>query len=328
MKKRKTQLQKIELTTKQKRQVKKDRQEIADILSGKDNRLLIIVGPCSAWPENAVLEYGKRLAEFQDELKRELKLVMRVYTQKPRTNIGWKGMLFEPNPCSESSLKKGIKVVQNMQKKLLDMGLAIADEALFLAPTLYFEDALSYVAIGARSTEDQEHRLFASTRNYPVGVKNPTSGDLEIAINSVLAGQYAGNFYADGYEYISDGNESTHLILRGGKKPNYKERDILQALSFLEENKIQPAIIIDTNHANSKKDYKKQIQIAKYVMKVCDKNSKIKRAFKGFMIESFIKEGSQSITCGQIDEGGLSITDPCLGWSDTEELLRWVADRV
>ncbi len=325
MKAKKIKLEKAKLNTKRKKLIKKHRVEISEILSGKDNRLLLIIGPCSAWPKKATIEYAKRLADLSCALQDKIKFVMRVYIQKPRTALGWKGMLFEPDPCKKFNLKKGIKEAQEMMQKITDLDLAIADEALFIAPSLYLEDYYAYAAIGARSSEDQEHRAFAATRPYPVGMKNPSSGDLEIASNSVLAARSNAYFYAEGTIFQSDGNKDAHLILRGGKKPNYKEKDILQAIEKLKEKNIEPSLIIDTNHSNSKKNYLKQIDIVKYVLKVVKKNKVVQQAFKGFMIESFLKDGNQPVNCqSKMDMGGLSITDPSLGWEKTEKLIKYI----
>ncbi len=324
MKVRKLKLEKANLSKKEKKTVKKHRQEIKDILSGKDNRFLIIIGPCSAWPEKAVLDYAKKLRTLQNELG-NLKLVLRVYTQKPRTNLGWKGLAMQPDPCKAENIKQGVKRAQNLMRKLIELNLALADEALFLPITHYYEDFLSYLALGARSSEDQEHRSYGATRDFAVCVKNPSSGDEQVAINSLLATRAPASFYLEGELKSSDGNKASHLVLRGGKKPNYKEKDILKHIDLAEKSSIQDlSVIIDTNHANSQKNYLKQIDIARYIAHLRKKNTKIKNAVKGLMIESFLKDGSQKINCQNLDLGGLSITDPSLGWDKTEELLRFL----
>ncbi len=325
---RKVSLKKPVLSAQEKNIVKKHRQEIKDILSGKDRRFLVVVGPCSAWPEKATFEYAKRLRVLQDELE-NLKLVMRVYTQKPRTNLGWKGLALQADPCKAENIKQGVSRVQNLMRKIVALDLAIADEALFLPVTHYYEDFLSYAALGARSSEDQEHRNYGATRSFAVGVKNPSSGDEQVAINSLLATKAPASFYLEGELASSEGNDASHLVLRGGKKPNYKEKDILKHIEMAEKAGIKDlSIIVDTNHANSQKDYLKQIDIARYVMRLRLKNPKIKKAVKGLMIESFIKDGSQKINCGKMDLDGLSITDPSLGWDKTKDLLRQINNKI
>ncbi len=325
---RKVSLKKPALSVQEKKTIKKHRQEIKDILKGKDKRFLIVIGPCSAWPEKATVEYAKRLKALQDELE-NLKLVMRVYTQKPRTNLGWKGLALQPDPCKPENIKQGVSRVQKLMRSLLAFELALADEALFLPITHYYEDFLSYVALGARSSEDQEHRNYGATRDVAVGVKNPSSGDEYVAVNSLLATKSPSSFYLEGELAVSEGNEASHLILRGGKKPNYKEKDILKHIDLAENAGVKDlSIIVDTNHANSQKDYLKQIDIAKYIIRLRLKNQKIKSAVKGLMIESFLKDGSQKIDCANMDLGGLSITDPSLGWERTEELLTLLNQHV
>ena len=320
---RKVSLSKPVLSAQEKNIVKKHRDEIKSILTGKDDRFLLIVGPCSAWPEKATFEYAKRLKALQNELE-NLKLVMRVYTQKPRTNLGWKGLAVQPDPCKDEDIKKGVKEVQKLMQKIVALDLAIADEALFLPITHYYEDFLSYVALGARSSEDQEHRNYGATRNFAVGVKNPSSGDEQVAINSVLATRASATFYLEREYTKSDGNSFSHLILRGGRKPNYKEKDIKSHLYFAEKAGIKDlSIIIDTNHANSRKDHKKQIDIAKYVLKLKKKDESLNKHIRGLMIESFIKDGRQDINCKwKMDQEGLSITDHSLSWEDTEKLIQ------
>ncbi len=318
------------LSVQDKKIIKKHRKEIAEILSGNDERFLVIIGPCSAWPEKALLEYARRLSFLQEELKGRIKIVMRVYTQKPRTNLGWKGILFEPNPCKAPNFNLGLKKAQSLMQEISKMGLAIADEALFLNASEKLLPYLAYLAIGARSSEDQEHRNFASWIDVPVGMKNPSSGDLSVAANSVLAAQSESfHISCSGFKK-SSGNKHAHLILRGGKRPNYFKKDILEAIKKLEELRLaNPAIIIDTNHANSGKNHLKQISIAKYIIKTRNEDKKIKKAVKGLMIESFLKDGNQKINCsGKMDLEGLSITDPSLGWEKTEELLKWIHDNL
>lgn len=320
---KKMSLKKSVPSNKEKQFVRRHRDEIKDILSGVDDRLLLIVGPCSAWPTKAVLDYAERLVSLQDYVKNKIKFVLRVYTQKPRTNLGWKGLAMQPDPCKDEDIRRGVKEAQKLMQKIVSFDLAIADEALFLPITHYYEDYLSYVALGARSSEDQEHRSYGATRDFAVGVKNPSSGDEQVAINSVLATRAPASFYLEGEYTKSAGNAFSHLILRGGKKPNYKEKSVREHLDLATKAGIKDlSVIIDTNHANSQKDHKKQIDIAKYVLKLKKKDESLNKHIKGLMIESFIKDGRQDINCnGPMDKEGLSITDPSLSWQDTEELI-------
>ncbi len=325
LKQRKTVLQKPKLSAASKRQISKHRKEVQSILSGKDKRFLVIIGPCSAWSYDATVKYAKKLAELQANLQDKIKLVMRVYTQKPRTTKGWRGILSEPDPCGKPNIKLGVKKAQQLMQEVTQTGLAIADEALFVPATVYLEDYFSFAAIGARSAEDQEHRSFAATRPYAVGIKNPTSGDIKLAVNALVSASSSNSFYAEGVEYISSGNSFAHLILRGGKKPNYKAKDIKLALSEMQKVGLDNTkVIIDCNHANSNKNYLKQIDIAKYVVKLKNKDKELGRAIAGLMIESFLEDGNQAINCKKGMKEGLSITDASLGWSKTEELLMWI----
>lgn len=315
--------------------IEKHKLEIADILSGKDSRLLIVVGPCSAWPYDAVLDYAKRLVKLNDELKDAVKIVMRVYIQKPRTVKGWTGPVNQPDPLSPPDIEKGIKYARSLMVKVVEMGLPIADEALFTHNARGFLELLSWVAIGARSSEDQEHRVFASSIDCPVGMKNPTHGSLKVGVNGVIAAQHPHTAVFDGYEVETSGNPYVHLVLRGGGgRPNYSIDDIKQAVTYLLEGKVtNPGLIIDVSHDNcivdGKKDHKLQSDIILQVLENLEQNPKLKGYVKGFMLESFIKDGRQDAeTASPIDLGGLSITDPCLGWESTEALLKKVADHV
>lgn len=313
--------------------IDKHRHEIFNILSGKDNRLLIIVGPCSAWPESAVLEYSERLKILNEKVKDKLKLVMRTYIQKPRTIKGWTGPINQPNPLASPNISEGIRYARNLMVKINEMGLPIADEALFTHNAQGFLELLSWVAIGARSSEDPEHRIFASAIDCPVGMKNPTHGSLKIGINSVVAAQHSHVAVFDGYEVETTGNPYAHLVLRGSNgQPNYSVADLEDALAYFAQHEVSnPAIMIDASHdnclVNGRKDYTMQGHVVFKVMDSIKDRSELKKLVKGFMLESFIKGGNQNVE-GQasIDMGGLSITDPCLSFGQTEEVLLKLAD--
>ncbi len=330
MSKRKSKTEKANIQSNLKTKIKKHRKEVADIISGKSNRFLLVIGPCSAWPEKATFEYAKRLTALQEKVKDKIKIVIRVYTQKPRTNLGWKGLALQKDPCKNPNIKASVAAAQKLMQKISELDLAIADEALFLPITHYYEDFLSYVALGARSSEDQEHRSYGATLDFAVGVKNPSSGDLEVAANSVLATRSENIFYLEGEYRLSAGNSYAHLVLRGGKKPNYFEKDLLQAKALLLERGVgNPAAIVDCNHANSGKDHLKQIKIVKYIIKKKKENKEIGDFVRGLMIESFLKDGNQKISCdSKMDLDGLSITDPSLGWGKSEELVKWIYENL
>jgi 3-deoxy-7-phosphoheptulonate synthase len=315
--------------------IERHRQEIKDILNGTDNRLLIIVGPCSAWPEDAVLEYARRLVELNDKVSHSLKLVMRVYIQKPRTIKGWTGPVNQPNPLAPPDIAAGIKYARNLMVKVIEMGLPIADEALFTHNARGFLELLSWVAIGARSSEDQEHRIFASSIDCPVGMKNPTHGSLKVGVNGVIAAQHSHVAVLDGYEVKTDGNPYVHIVLRGSNnEPNYSVEHIAEVKKHLDAAPIKnPAIMIDVSHdnclINGKKDHNQQAHIISHVIDSIKDKPELKGLVKGFMLESFLKPGNQNVeTVDKIDLDGLSITDPCLGWEQTEELLLQIAKKV
>ncbi len=308
-------------------QVKQDREDISNILAGKDDRLLLIVGPCSAWPNDAVIEYFKQLKPIADKVADKIKIVGRTYIQKPRTTVGWTGPLNQPDPAGESDLEAGILYCRKMMIEVMEMGFALADEALFTHNDGYFVDLLSWVAIGARSSEDQEHRVFASMIPHPVGLKNPTSGNMQIAVNSVISAQHPHTFVLHRNQIKTSGNPLAHLILRGGSgKPNYSPQKIEKALTLLEESKIQnPAIIVDASHENSidietgKKDPLLQAQVIFDTLEVAKTNSAVAKGVKGFMVESFIEDGGQKF--GGDLKFGCSITDPCLGIEKTNKMI-------
>jgi 3-deoxy-7-phosphoheptulonate synthase len=310
--------------------IAKDSEEVKNILSGKDKRLLVIIGPCSAWPKEAVLEYAVKLKALELKVRDNLKIIMRTYIQKPRTAKGWTGPVNQPDLNSSPDIEAGIRYCREMMVQIIELGLPIADEALFTHGARGFLELLSWVAIGARSTEDQEHRIFASAVDCAVGMKNPTSGSIEIGVNSLIAAQHPHIAVFDGTEVETHGNTFAHLVLRGGERgPNYSIAHIKEAQAHMQKQRIKnPAIIIDASHDNSKingeKSYRKQIQVVREVMKTMQGEPELRKVVKGFMVESFIKEGSQKINSKypeNIDLGGLSLTDPCLGWKETEKLL-------
>ncbi len=315
--------------------IERHHREIEDILSGRDNRLLLIVGPCSAWPDTAVLDYASRLAALNDKIKDKIKVVMRVYIQKPRTVKGWTGPINQPNPLLEPDIEAGIWYCRKLMTQVVEMGLPIADECLFTHNARGFQELLSWVAIGARSTEDQEHRIFASSLECPVGMKNPTHGSLSIAVNSIVAAQHSHYAVFDGYEVKTSGNKYAHLVLRGSNgKTNYGIENIAEvAKLFVKNQVVNPAIIIDVSHdncvINGVKNHNAQANIVLQMIDELAANPQLKPLVKGFMLESFIKEGRQNAEGGDpIDLGGLSITDPCLSWESTEGLILAVAAKL
>jgi 3-deoxy-7-phosphoheptulonate synthase len=308
--------------------IERHRQEVKNILNGTDKRLLIIVGPCSAWPSDAVLEYARRLNELNDKVKDNLKLVMRLYIQKPRTIKGWTGPVNQPDPLLPPDIALGIKYARNLMIKVTEMGLPIADEALFTHNARGFLELLSWVAIGARSSEDQEHRIFASSIDCPVGMKNPTHGSLKIGVNGVIAAQNSHVAVLDGYEVKTDGNPYVHIVLRGSNnEPNYSVENLTEVKKYLDLAPIKnPAVMIDVSHDNclkdGKKDHNLQEKIIFDVIESIKDKPELNGLVKGFMIESFLKPGNQNVEkVDTIDLDGLSITDPCIGWEQTEDLL-------
>jgi 3-deoxy-7-phosphoheptulonate synthase len=304
--------------------IDKHRLEIEAILSGKDQRLIVVVGPCSAWPDTAVLEYAERLKKLNEKVSHALKLVMRVYIQKPRTIKGWTGPVNQPDPLSPPDIAAGALYCRKLMTQVVEMGLPIADEALFTHNARGFIELLSWVAIGARSSEDQEHRIFASGIDCPVGIKNPTHGSIKIGINGVVAAQHSHYIVLDGNEVETDGNQYAHLVLRGSNdRPNYSLADISEVAEQCKKNNVyNPAVIIDVSHdncvVNGVKDHNAQADIILEVVNNLKTNPELKTLVKGFMLESFIKPGKQNAeTANPIDLCGLSITDPCLGWDDT-----------
>jgi 3-deoxy-7-phosphoheptulonate synthase len=307
-------------------------QEIADIMTGKDDRFLLIIGPCSADNEEAVVDYMHRLARVQERVAEKIFIIPRVYTNKPRTmGTGYKGMLHQPDPEKGEDMYAGIIAIRQMHTRIArETGFTCADEMLYPENHRYLSDLLSYVAVGARSVEDQQHRLVASGIGIPAGMKNPTSGDIDVMMNSITAAQSPQTFVYRGWEVHTEGNPLAHAILRGhasksGRSlPNYHYEDLMLLIEKYKERGLEnPAAIIDTNHSNSGKHYLEQIRIAKDVLHSCSVSAEIRSLVKGLMIESYIEDGSQKIGEGVY---GKSITDPCLGWEKSERLILDLAD--
>lgn len=308
--------------------------EIKAILSGECGKFLLIIGPCSADNKTAVLDYIGRLRVIQDKVADKIVIIPRIYTNKPRTNgDGYKGMLHQPDPNENPDLLRGIIAIRDVNMcALRDYGFSCADEMLYPENHRYLSDLLSYVAVGARSVEDQQHRLTASGLDIPVGMKNPTEGDLSIMMNSITAAQHPHRFLYRGWEVQSQGNKYAHAILRGYSDlsgvmhPNYHYEDLARLFELYAKSGLEnPAVIVDTNHANSGKQYLEQIRIADDVLGSMARSGDIKRLVKGLMIESYIEDGAQKIgDCIY----GKSITDPCLGWDKTEKLICDIAERV
>ena len=314
--------------------VEQDRIEIGDILAGRAHRLICIVGPCSAWPSEAVIEYAKRLKKLSDKIKKRVKVVMRIYIQKPRTIRGWLGPVNQPNPFVVPDIALGAAYCRDMMVKVVEMGLPIADEALFTHNAKGFAELLSWMAIGARSVEDQEHRIFASGSRCPVGMKNGTSGSIEVAVNGIVAAQHKHHATLDGYQIETQGNQFAHLVLRGGESgPNYGPEHIHEAYLLFQKHKVKnPAIMIDVSHDNCRvngtKATTRQVEVMKEALALMNVSEEYRTLVKGFMMESFLKDGNQkldSMTQGTIDRSGLSITDPCVSWEATEAALKEMA---
>ena len=317
------------------REIKKARDaEIRDVFTGKSDKFLVIIGPCSADNEEAVCDYVGRLANIYDKVKDKLILIPRIYTNKPRTTgSGYKGIVHQPDPQKEVDFLAGLVAMRHMHIRAVEeTGLTAADEMLYPENWRYVSDILSYVAIGARSVEDQQHRLTVSGFDVPAGMKNPTSGDLAVMMNSIYAAQHAHSFIYRGWEVKTTGNEEAHAVLRGATNkhgnntPNYHYEDLVRVLDMYNKmDLMNPAVVIDSNHSNSDKQFKQQIRIVKEVMHNRALNPDIRKLVKGVMIESYIEEGSQKIGEGVY---GKSITDPCLGWADSERLIYDIADLV
>ena len=308
--------------------------DLAKIFKGESEKKVLLIGPCSVDSEPPVLEYAARLARLQEKVKDKLMLVMRVYTNKPRTTgDGYKGMLHQPDPTKKPDLYSGLLAIRELHTRILtDMGLSTADEMLYPTNYQYLSDLLSYVAVGARSVENQEHRLVASGMDVPVGMKNPTGGDLSVMMNSITAAQHPHVFQYRNWEIATEGNPLAHAILRGyvnrhGQSlPNYHYEDLAHLGALYDSAELKnPAVVVDCNHANSGKKYAEQPRICKEVLHACRHNEGISHLVKGFMIESYLEDG-----CQKIGEGvfGKSITDPCLGWSGSERLVLEIAELI
>ena len=317
------------------KKVKAERDALASqVIRGETDKLLVIVGPCSAHESRPVLDYVERLGRLNDKVKDRLVLVPRIYTNKPRTKgVGYKGMFTQPDPRSREDILKGILTIRKLHIDAIGAsGLSAADEMLYPENYAYMEDLLTYIAVGARSSENQMHRLVASGIDLPVGIKNPMSGSVPVLLNSIYAAQSGGQvFKYQNYQVRTTGNELAHAVLRGAVDgygndiPNFHYETVMKVIEGYSQTGLKnPAIIIDTNHSNSGKQYKQQIRIVEEVLgnRLYDKD--FKKYVKGFMIESFIEEGCQKEDVVY----GKSITDPCLGWADTERLIFDIADKV
>ena len=305
---------------------------LKNIFEGKDDRLLLLIGPCSADNEDAVLDYLCRLRKAAEKVRDKIFVVPRIYTNKPRTiGAGYKGMLHQPDPERGTDMLKGIIAIRELHMRAVkETGFTCADEMLYPENHRYLSDLLAYVAVGARSVEDQQHRLTASGLGIPVGMKNPTGGDLTVMMNSIIAAQSSHTFLYRGWEVRTEGNACAHAILRGyvdkfgSNMPTYHYEDLRRVLEIYHEREFQnPAVVVDTNHSNSGKEFMEQIRISKDVVHSCRVSGEIRRLVKGLMIESYIEDGAQKVG-GHCY--GKSITDPCLGWDKSERLIYELAE--
>ena len=309
-------------------------EEVKKAISGQSDKFLVIIGPCSADNEDSVLDYTSRLVKLQEDTRDKLILIPRIYTNKPRTTgDGYKGMLHQPDPEKRPSMADGLHAIRHLHMRvLMETGLSTADEMLYPDNVSYLDDIMSYIAVGARSVENQQHRLVSSGCHVPVGMKNPTSGDLSVMLNSVHAAQHGHEFIMRDWEVKTEGNPWTHTILRGAVSkhgqclPNYHYEDLMLLHQlYMERNLVNPACIVDANHSNSNKQYKEQIRIVKEVLHSRRHSADLNSFIKGVMIESYIEEGNQKI--GEHCYGK-SITYPCLGWEDSERLIYEIAESV
>ncbi|NLG17837.1 MAG: 3-deoxy-7-phosphoheptulonate synthase [Fibrobacter sp.] len=306
--------------------------QIRSVFENKDNRILLIIGPCSAHDENAVCDYVSRLSSLQEKVKEKIILIPRIYTNKPRTTgQGYKGMAHQPDPHKSPNIAEGIRAIRRMHiRAIAESGLTAADEMLYPDMYPYLDDVISYVAVGARSVENQSHRLTSSGFDIPVGMKNPTGGDMKVALNSIMAAQSPHVFSYNGWEVKTDGNPCAHLILRGAIDPygrtipNYHHEDLISiADEYLGRKLVNPAILIDSNHDNSGRRYKEQHRICMEVLRSRKYAPQLNTIVKGFLIESFIEEGNQK---SDANIYGKSITDPCIGWDDSVVLVNDIAE--
>lgn len=308
--------------------------ELKDILSGNSDRIALIIGPCSADREDSVIDYVNRLREVQEKVKDKIMIIPRVYTNKPRTTgAGYKGMLHQPDPDAAPDMLKGLISIRELHMRVLrETGFSAADEMLYPENYKYLDDLLAYVAVGARSVENQQHRLTSSGISVPVGMKNPTSGDISVMMNSINAAQHSHTFIYRGWEATSTGNPYAHAILRGytnkhgDSRPNYHYEDLIFLHECYEKSGlVNPGVVVDANHANSRKDPFQQGRIIKEVLQSRQWNPGVHKLVKGFMVESYIEDGNQKIGCGIY---GKSITDACLGWEKSERLIYEIAEMV
>lgn len=309
-------------------------EELKRVIEGEDQRFLAVVGPCSAHDEEAVVTYALKLARVQERLKDKIFIVPRVYTNKPRTTgDGYKGMLHQPDPDGKPNLIKGLAAIRHLHKRVIaETGLTTADEMLYPENYIFLQDLISYIAVGARSVEDQQHRFVASGIDHPVGLKNPTSGNLNVMFNSLQAVQTQHEFIYDRQEVLTSANPLAHVVLRGAVDqhrryiPNYHYEDLVHVVELYKQRDARnPFVVVDTNHDNSGKQYREQVRIVKDVLFSRSWNEDVRRYVRGFMIESFLVDGKQE------EDGkvfGQSITDPCLGWESTEKLLDYIAEKA
>ena len=315
--------------------LKEQRDEtVRNIFSGKDDRFVLIIGPCSADRQDAVLEYLHRLRKVQDQVADKIYIIPRIYTNKPRTTgDGYKGMFHQPDPHQHSDMLRGVLAIRELHlKALVETGFTCADEMLYPENYVYLNDLLNYVAIGARSVEDQAHRLASSGLDIPVGMKNPTSGDNSVMLNAIMAAQHHHTFTYRGWEVHSSGNPCAHAILRGyvnklgQTQPNYYYEDLLRLQEEYDKFQLtNHAVIVDCNHSNSGKKYLEQVRIANDVLHSCRMQPSLRKLVKGLMIESYLEDGCQKVEDGVY---GKSITDPCLGWEKTEKLILELAEQL
>ena len=312
----------------------KRRIEIEEVFTGKSSRLILVIGPCSADNEESVIDYIARLRDVQDEVKEKILIIPRIYTNKPRTTgDGYKGLLHQPDPTEKPDMYKGIIATRRLHMRAInETGFSCADEMLYPENYQYLDDLLAYVAIGARSVEDQQHRLTASGMDVPVGMKNPTSGDYAVMMNAILAAQHPHTFIYRGWEVRSEGDPFAHAILRGSTNkhgqniPNYHYEDLIRLWEFYQERELRnPAVIVDTNHSNSNKNPFEQPRIIMDVLNSAKHDERVKGLLKGFMVESYIEDGNQPVGGGIY---GKSITDPCLGWEKSKDLIYRIADAL
>ncbi|MBO5980856.1 MAG: 3-deoxy-7-phosphoheptulonate synthase [Clostridia bacterium] len=310
-------------------------EEIRKVFAGESEKFILVIGPCSADREDAVIDYIHRLRVVQDKVSDKIIIIPRIYTNKPRTTgAGYKGMLHQPDPNEKPDMLKGVVAIRQLHMRALaETGFGCADEMLYPENYRYLSDLLSYVAVGARSVENQNHRLTSSGLDIPVGMKNPTSGDLSVMMNAIYAAQHGHTFIYRGWEVASKGNPYTHAILRGSvnkhgqSMPNYHYEDLIRLFELYSASDLKnPAVIIDTNHANSGKQHLEQIRISKDVMHTRRCSADLRKMVKGLMIESYIEDGCQKITDTPVY--GKSITDPCIGWEKTEKLIYEIAEGI